>query len=58
MTELRSDSMRGEDAPANSSGVWRRSCDVFSTLLTAIPTRESVISASAAANDPAWLNSM
>ncbi len=49
----------GEDAAADTrSAVWRSSCELLSTLVTAMPTRESSMSRRAAAKDPVRLKSM
>src|ERR1039457_5338514 len=58
ITLQRIDSMVLNTRPRNSSGVWRSSCALLSTLVTAIPTRENIMNTSAAAYHSAWLNSM
>ena len=42
--------------PRNSFGTWRRSCEVFSTELTATAPRERPMKNSAHAERGAWLN--
>src|ERR1035441_2187452 len=58
MTLQRIDSMVLNTRPRNWFGVWRSSCALLSTLVTAIPTRENIINTSAAVYDSTWLNSM
>jgi site-specific DNA recombinase len=57
-TLQRSDSRVANTLPRNASGVWRRSCAWFKTLVTAMPTRDSIIHTSASGKIAAWLNSM
>src|ERR1019366_8340234 len=49
ITLQRIDSMVLNTRPRNSSGVWRSSCALLSTLVTAMPTRDSIMNPSAAA---------
>src|SRR5580765_4354479 len=58
ITLQRIDSIVLNTRPRNWSGVWRSSCALLSTLVTAMPTRENIMKTSAAPYDSAWLNSM